>query len=74
MNNWIRFFIGTPQRFLVTAGFVGLVVVMIKPGLLQMAVNRLLAEISPLFGPIIQIAILIFAFKIIFSAFSGGKR
>lgn len=63
MNNWIRFFLGTPQRFLRTGVAVGLVVVMINPGLLQTAFTRLVAELSPVIGQVIMIAVVWFAIK-----------
>ena len=75
MGKWFRFFIGTPQRFLATAAAVGLVTVMLKPGLLQEAVNRLLAEIGPLLGPVAQLAIVIgVLWFMLRSLFGGGNR
>ncbi len=69
MGNWIRFFVGTPRRFLATAAVLGLIAVMINPGLLRTAVERLLVEVSPLLGPVISLIIVIGALRIIFSGF-----
>lgn len=65
MGNWIRFFIGTPQRFLRTLIGVGLIVVLLKPGLLGLAVNRFLQETGPLMGPILTVVIVFAGLRII---------
>ena len=59
VGTWVRYFIGTPQRFMRTALVVGLIIVVIKPGLLALACTRLMAEIGPVLGPAIQLAIVI---------------
>jgi len=59
MRNWMRFFVGTPQRFLWTALGVGLIVVLVKPGLLALAGERLMVEIQPILGPAIQLAVVV---------------
>ena len=74
MGRWIRYFIGTPPRLVTTLSVIGAVVVIINPGLLRMAVERLLIEISPLFGPVIQLAFIVFAFRVMLSIFFGGKK
>lgn len=60
MGNWLRYFFGTPQRFVTTLAIVGLAIVIIFPGLLRMAAERLVAEIGPLLGPALAI-IIVFA-------------
>ena len=69
LNEWIRFFFGTPKRFLWSALVVGLVVVTINPGLLQSAVVRLLQELTPLIGPLLSILIIIVALRVIVGGF-----
>lgn len=50
MNQWVRFFFGTPGRFLVTASVVaGLAAVSkIWPGLIHSSLCQLAQELSPL--------------------------
>lgn len=58
MREWIRFFIGTPQRFLVTlAG-----VLFLFWALFPDTVNR---AVQPLVNPLLQFAVVILAFGII---------
>ena len=63
---WVRFFLGTPRRFLTTFSIVALLLVVAFPGLLRFAIERLLIEISPLFGPAFGILLLAAAFRLIF--------
>lgn len=70
MNIWVKFFIGTPKRFLSTLIGISLVVVMIHPQILYDAVNHFLAAISPLLGPALTILIVLTGIKIILK---GGK-
>lgn len=68
MKTWIKFFAGTPQRFLATAGAVALVVVIVCPGLLATASNRLMLELAPVLGPALNIAIILGAFVFVWKA------
>ena len=75
MRQWIRFFVGTPQRFLATLAGIGLIVVLINPTLLEIAVDRLLMAVNPLLGPALTILIVLAGIRIILGSFgSGGKR
>ena len=65
MNQWFRYFLGTPQRFLRSFVVVGLIVVILNPGLLALAVNRFLGEMNPLIGPLLQIGIVVAGIRII---------
>lgn len=66
MSSWSRFFLGTPRRFLATFTVVGLVIVMTNPGLLETAVNRFVAAITPLLGPALTIVIVLGGLRIVF--------
>lgn len=74
MRNWIRFFVGTPQRFLGTLAALAVVVVVVEPSLLNVIASRLFQAVSPLLGPLIQVGILVFALRIIFRGFCGGGK
>ncbi|MGH7175468.1 MAG: hypothetical protein ACREGR_03875 [Minisyncoccia bacterium] len=54
MNVWIRFFIGTPRRFLATCG--GLIVIfgLIAPQAMGEAVRALLVALAQAVAPFIQ--------------------
>ena len=71
---WFRFFLGTPRRLVTTLGVVGLIVVMICPGLLRMAVERLMAELAPLLGPAITLLIVFAGIRMIIFGRSGGRK
>lgn len=74
MGQWIRFFVGTPQRFVGTSLVVGLIVVLTNPGLLRTAGERLVAEVSPLVGPAIMLGIVILGFRLMLGIGRGGHR
>ena len=74
MRHWIRFFVGTPRRFLATLAGIGLIVVMINPLLLAIAVARLIDAISPILGPALTILIVLAGIRIILGSFGGGGR
>lgn len=65
MRTWLRYFFGTPQRFVTTVVAVGLVTVLLSPGLLRIATERLIAEISPLLGPVLAIVIVFGGLRVI---------
>lgn len=65
MRNWLRYFFGTPQRAVWTLAVVGLITVIIFPGLLRTAANRLIAELSPLLGPVLAIIIVLGGLRMI---------
>ena len=55
MNQWIRFFVGSPRRFLCTlVGLAGLgMIVDAKPGLVSGTLNNVLNELQPVVGMLI---------------------
>lgn len=74
---FIRFFIGTPRRFLATV--VVTVVLMIwvhlHPGVLAMALAQLFNElVMPLAGPFFLLCLIFGAFRVIFGGMGGGRR
>jgi len=66
---WIRFFVGTPRRFLATATVFALAFVLAFPGLLKAAAFRLAEELGPVFGLAIQVAIVLIGLRLILSPF-----
>ena len=72
---WTRFFFGTPRRLLATVVAIGIIAVLIEPSLLALAVSRLMQAAEPILGPVIQLVIIGFAFRIVFRGiFGGGKK
>jgi uncharacterized protein YaaW (UPF0174 family) len=65
MNQWFRFFFGTPRRFLTTLTVIGMIIVVIQPGLLRLAGERLVNELSPLLGPVLAIIIIFAGIRLI---------
>jgi len=71
MSVWLKFFIGTPQRFLGTLAGFAVLAVMISPGLLQNVLGRVVSEVGPLMGPLFAIAVMFLGIRhIVF----GGRR
>jgi len=62
---WIRFFFGTPRRFLATTTILGMVVVILRPGLLASAVEGLINELMPLLGPAMTIVIVVVSLRML---------
>lgn len=71
MGNWLRYFFGTPRRAVWTLAVAGLITVVLFPGLLRMAANRLIAELAPLLGPALAIVIVFSGLRMILF---GGKK
>ncbi|MBI5654174.1 hypothetical protein HZC53_00755 [Candidatus Uhrbacteria bacterium] len=72
---WVRFFIGTPRRFLATASVFALAFVLLFPGLLKTAAFRLVEELGPVLGLAIQVAIVLVGLRLLLSPFlSRGKK
>jgi branched-subunit amino acid transport protein len=67
LGQWVRFFLGTPQRFLRTLIGVAIMTAFVKPEILVNAVNGLYLAVQPLIAPAITIAIVVYAIKIIVS-------
>lgn len=57
MSAWLKYFFGTPKRFVSTAVCIGIIIVILNPQILAMAVNSLLIGITPLLGPALAILI-----------------
>lgn len=72
MGQWFCYFLGTPQRAVRTFTVVGLITVIAYPGLLRHAVEQLIVEVSPLFGPLLTLAIIIWAFRLMTGLAGGG--
>ena len=77
MRDWIRFFVGTPQRLIGTV-VVGVVVLgLLKPGVMEQAVTGLLNALwraaSPLFEPVLTVAIVLIGFIMIFRSLRRRK-
>jgi hypothetical protein len=75
MNMWLRFFVGTPQRFLVTlvSFIVLLAFVNLYPGLLSSACEQLMAELTPLFMQTIQLGFVVVVLIFMVRAAFGKK-
>jgi hypothetical protein len=71
VEQWIRFFLCTPRRFLTTLAVLALVVVVFVPGILALVVAQLIAAVAPLLGPALVIFIIIVAFR---TMLGGGRR
>lgn len=75
--DWIRFFFGTPTRLFAWLVIAGLITVVIAPGFLAMAFNRLLSEV---FNPLATLALIYLAYRVIFRGLieslggGGGRR
>lgn len=65
MREWLRFFFGTPRRFVATVAVVGMVVVILSPGLLYRAASGLVRELWPLVQLFLMICIVIYGFRLI---------
>ena len=72
MRAWITFFVGTPQRFLYTLLGISLLTVLVWPGLLRMAVERLVAELSPLLAPVLTIFVIFIGLRVMFGGRARG--
>ena len=74
-RNVIEAFFGTPRRVQVTAVLVALGVVYFNPGLLQRILGRFVAEMEPVIGPLLTLAIVFGGiYLILFGRRGGGSR
>lgn len=69
--NYVNFFFGTPARLFAWLVLVGLAIVMVHPGLLAEAFNRLLSEVL---GPLMTLAIIYLGFRVMFKGLGGGRK
>lgn len=65
MGTWFKYFFGTPKRFLTTMAVLGLIVVTANPDLLRIVTEGFVAELAPLLGPLLSIAIVFAGLRII---------
>ena len=75
MGRWIRFFLGTPHRFLGTLVGVGFFICLVEPTLfaraLNQAVSAIIIALEPLLGPVLAVLIVFAGIKMILG---GGRR
>ena len=69
MRAWVNFFFGTPQRFLYTLLGLSIAVVLVWPGLLRMAMERLVMELSPLLAPVLTVFVIFIGLRVM----CGGR-
>jgi hypothetical protein len=74
--NWVRFFVGTPARLLMTLmGFAALAAVSaLRPGLIESSLNQLARELSPLFQMALMLIIIGIGVRIMTSGFRRPKK
>lgn len=69
MRRWIRFFLGSPQRFVASLVGVGFIVCLISPGLFEQtmsqAVSAVILALQPVVGPALAIVIVFAGLKYI---------
>lgn len=75
MNRWIRFFLGTPQRFLGSLVGVGFVICLINPVIFERAINHaittVIVALQPLIGPCLALIIVFAGIRMILG---GGRK
>jgi len=71
--DYFRYFFGTPQRMMRTVVGLGLIIVIIRPGLLATAVEQLVAELSPLLPSVLAILIVFAGIRMILFGSSRKK-
>jgi len=74
MQKWIKFFVGTPKRFLIVLCAISLVVCMFNPGMLRTTCERFVQEVSPLISLAIVLGICWLGFRMMFRGLLGGKK
>lgn len=75
MNQWVAFFVGTPQRFLGTLVAVAVIAGAIHPPLMARAVSNLSASINalvPLIGPLGALLLVLWGCSIMLRSIFGG--
>ncbi|MDO8512168.1 MAG: hypothetical protein Q7S57_02755 [bacterium] len=72
MNCFARFFLGTPRRFLASAIFavIGMVIVHFQPGLVYRSADRLACECMPVIKAVLTCVIVLAGFRMIVA---GGR-
>jgi hypothetical protein len=78
MQPWIRFFVGTPRRFCITAGVIFVALVAIFPEAGERAIQNILSAffgaIVPFERPAIGLFFIILAFAVLFGKVRPGKK
>jgi len=61
MRHWLRFFVGSPQRFLITLAGLAFIFGLFRPDLIQQAIynlfNAVLAAVMPFVAPLLTLGI-----------------
>jgi len=79
MRRWIRFFLGSPRRTLITLSFLATfgVIYHFAPGTLSTIANGVVVELSPLLSILFYYGLVFFfiflGFRFIFKPFSKGR-
>lgn len=63
MNPWVRFFVGTPQRFLVTAAALLVLASLVNPAIPGTVASGIVALLSPFIGIGMTIVIVYLVFR-----------
>ena len=75
MNRWIRFFFGSPQRFLGSLVGIGFVICLINPSIFERALNQaitaVITALQPLIGPCLALIIVFAGIRMILG---GGRK
>lgn len=78
MKPWLLFFLGTPQRFLMTVAAAVLAFGLAKPDVVEGAVSQLLGAlgraVQPFIGPALTLAILVIGLMVIFRGLRGRRK
>ena len=75
MGRWVRYFLGTPQRVVLTLIGIGFIICLFSPSAFEFAlisaVNAIFRAVSPLLGPVLAVLIVLAGIKLILG---GHKR
>jgi hypothetical protein len=63
--DWVRYFIGTPQRATRTMIGIALITVLYNPALLVKALGGVMAAVQPLIGPVLSLLIVLAGLRFI---------
>lgn len=74
MDNWVRFFIGTPRRFLTTLVSLAVVFFIVFPSVLRGMLEGLMRELLPLIAPLFQIGVIALVLVFMARALLGRKK
>lgn len=74
MNQWVRFFAGTPQRLLGTIGALLVLAMMLVPAIAAALIGSIIAVATPFIGMAVTVAIVMIVFRGMVGGFGGGKK